>query len=100
MLLRPGKLVSVLFIKCLFWKSWGGGGCKAGNAQTYFLSESCSSKAICTYSRLGTAVIDGIFIQNEPSFSCCIAHRHLIPPLLGKLVQELRTLANTRTQTL
>jgi hypothetical protein len=83
MLLRPGKLVSVLFIKCLLRRAR-----KAGYASTYFLSESCSSKATCTYSRLGSAVIDGIFIQNESSLSCCIAHSHLIPPLLGKLVES------------
>jgi hypothetical protein len=96
MLFRPGKLVSVLFIKwCLFRRAR-----KAAYASTYFLSESCSSKAICTYYRLGTAVINGIFIQNESYFSCCIAHRHLIPAIVSKVGRELRTLASIRTQAL
>ncbi len=72
------------FLLNVCWEERGGG-CKAGYAQTYFLSESGSSKAICTYYRLGTAVIDGIFIQNESSFSCCIAHRHLIPAIVRKV---------------
>jgi len=81
MLLRPGKLVSVLFIKwCLFRRAR-----KAGYASTYFLSESCSSKAIYTYYRLGTAVIDGIFIKNDSYFCCCIAHLHLIPAIIRKV---------------
>ncbi len=54
MLLRLEKLGPVLFIKwCLLRRAR-----KAGYAQTDFLSESFTSKAICTYSRTGIAIID------------------------------------------
>jgi hypothetical protein len=60
------------------------GVCREELGKPAMLKRTFYRKAICTY-RLGTAVIGGIFIQNESSFSCCIVHCHLIPAIIRKV---------------